>query len=83
MRVRVGLVAAAAIVAVATVMSIRTLAQPPGSPHETVKATVAGADISIRVRAAVHARPQDHGRARAVRPGLAHRRRCRDDDDDE
>ena len=57
MRVRVGLVAAAAIVAVATVMSIRTLAQPPGSPHETVKATVAGADISIE-----YGRPYMRGR---------------------
>jgi Protein of unknown function (DUF2911) len=57
MRARVGLVAAAAIIAAVTLMSIRTLAQPPGSPHETVKAAVAGADISIE-----YGRPYMRGR---------------------
>ena len=36
-------------------------AQPPGSPHETVKATVDGANITHRVRPAVHARPKIMG----------------------
>jgi hypothetical protein len=57
MRTRVGLVAAAAIVAAATLMSIRILAQPPGSPHETLKATVGGANISIE-----YGRPYVRGR---------------------
>ncbi len=57
MRARIALVGAAAIVAAATLMSTRTLAQPPGSPHETVKATVGGATISIE-----YGRPYVRGR---------------------
>ena len=57
MRFRVGLVTAAAIVSATTWLSIRTLAQPPGSPHETVKATVGGANISIE-----YGRPYIRGR---------------------
>ena len=57
MRLRLPLVAAAAIFASAAVMSIRTFAQPPGSPHETVKATVGSAEISIE-----YGRPYARGR---------------------
>jgi hypothetical protein len=57
MRSRVALAATAAIVAAATLMSVQTLAQPPGSPHETVKATVGGANISIE-----YGRPYTRGR---------------------
>lgn len=57
MRFRVGLVTAAAVVAATTWLSIRTLAQPPGSPHETVKSTVGSANISIE-----YGRPYIRGR---------------------
>jgi hypothetical protein len=57
MRFRVGLVTAAAVVAATTWLSVRTLAQPPGSPHETVKATVGAANISIE-----YGRPYIRGR---------------------
>jgi hypothetical protein len=57
MRARIGLVAATAVVAAVTVISNRTFAQPPGSPHETVKATVGGAEISIE-----YGRPYVRGR---------------------
>ena len=57
MRVRLALVALAATVAAATILSVHTFAQPPGSPHETVKATVGGANISIE-----YGRPYARGR---------------------
>ena len=57
MRLRLPLVATAAVVMTVALLSIRTFAQPPGSPHETVKATVGGADISIE-----YGRPYIRGR---------------------
>ena len=57
MRVRIAFVTAAAIVAAAALLSVPTLAQPPGSPHETAKATVGGANISIE-----YGRPYLRGR---------------------
>jgi hypothetical protein len=57
MRLRLPLVAVAGIVATATLLSIRTFAQPAGSPHETAKATVGGATISIE-----YGRPYMRGR---------------------
>ena len=45
MRARVGIIAAVGVVG--AFISIQTRAQPAGSPHETVKATIDGADVSI------------------------------------
>jgi len=57
MRVRIALVTAAAIVSAAALFAVPTLAQPPGSPHETAKATIGGATISIE-----YGRPYLRGR---------------------
>jgi hypothetical protein len=55
MRVRVGVTAAIGIAA--AFISIQTMAQPPGSPHETVKASIDGANIAIE-----YGRPYMRGR---------------------
>jgi hypothetical protein len=55
MRARVGITAA--IVIAAALLSIQTMAQPPGSPHEAVKATIDGANIAIE-----YGRPYMRGR---------------------
>lgn len=54
MRVLVGSMGAALV---AAAMTLPAAAQPPGSPHETVKKTVAGANISIE-----YGRPYMRGR---------------------
>ena len=54
-----------------------TVAQAQGerkSPHETAKATIDGATITVEYGPSLDERPEDHGRAGALWQGLANRR---------
>ena len=56
---------------------VATVAQAQGerkSPHETAKATIDGANITVEYGRPVDERPEGHGRAGALRQGLADRR---------